>query len=279
MDKKILILGLLLLVLVLTPLGARAQENSYQLEDGTYIHYDGLVPCGKQVWHRESPESQNYSAVHVPCQFCHLFVMLSGIISFLLTSLVPIIAVILLVAGGIMYYLSLGNPEKISKANKMLQGTIIGLIIIYGAWMAVGVLLTVLGVADWTGLQDGWYTVDCPIKAEFAILDEDETTPDTPSEETYSLTVTFTPDSCMSRLQTDPEGIDCGFVVDALPLSPLNDCQADFPANQRVYFTIETFSFCDSVDWGGLPLERSSGRRYIIMDSDKRILIAVSGLP
>jgi len=172
MDKKILIFGLLSLVLTLVPLGANAQDNFYQLEDGSYIHYSGLVPCGKQVWLSDSLENQNYSAVHMPCQFCHLFVMLSAIISFLLTSLVPILAVILLVAGGIMYYLSLGNPEKLSKANKMLQGTIIGLVIIYGAWMIVGLLLTVIGVADWTGLEDGWYTIDCPIRADFATLDD-----------------------------------------------------------------------------------------------------------
>jgi len=198
MDKKILIFGLLSLVLTLVPLGANAQDNFYQLEDGSYIHYSGLVPCGKQVWLSDSLENQNYSAVHMPCQFCHLFVMLSAIISFLLTSLVPILAVILLVAGGIMYYLSLGNPEKLSKANKMLQGTIIGLVIIYGAWMIVGLLLTVIGVADWTGLEDGWYTIDCPIRADFATLDD-------------VIVLEVAKEGPGKVISTSPEGlIDCG---------------------------------------------------------------------
>lgn len=170
MRTKATIVLLATLLLGLSPLAINAQSldelNYYQLEDGRYVYYEGLVPCGKEVIIGSDAlgDYSNLSTVHMACQFCHLFAMLSAIISFLLVQLVPILAVILLVAGGIMYYLALGNPEKLSRANKMLKSTIIGLVIVYGAWMIVGALLTIVGVADWTGLQDGWYTVSCPIK-------------------------------------------------------------------------------------------------------------------
>lgn len=169
MSTKATIILLATLLLGLSPLAINAQDfeglNYYQLEDGRYVYYEGLVPCGKEVFIGSDAlgDYNGISTVHLACQFCHLFAMLSAIISFLLVELVPILAVILLVAGGIMYYLALGNPEKLSRANKMLKSTIIGLVIVYGAWMIVGALLTIIGVADWTGLQDGWYTVSCPI--------------------------------------------------------------------------------------------------------------------
>lgn len=169
MSTKATIILLATLLLGLSPLAINAQDfeglNYYQLEDGRYVYYEGLVPCGKEVFIGSDAlgDYNGISTVHLACQFCHLFTMLSAIISFLLVELVPILAVILLVAGGIMYYLALGNPEKLSRANKMLKSTIIGLVIVYGAWMIVGALLTIIGVADWTGLQDGWYTVSCPI--------------------------------------------------------------------------------------------------------------------
>ncbi len=165
---KILRISLFIFIACLfLPLGALADElNTYQFSDsGYYVHYEGLVPCGKDVWISEDEEGLNESIIgHVPCQFCHIFIMLAGIISFLLTRLIPILAVGMLLVAGIMYYLALGSPEKLKKANKVFTGVLYGLVLIYGAWLIIGALFSILGVAEWTGLQSGWYKIDCPIK-------------------------------------------------------------------------------------------------------------------
>jgi hypothetical protein len=151
-----------------TPLDALAQTNYYQIDSGDYVHYEGLVPCGKDVWVTEDEAGLNEGRwLNMPCQFCHLFVMLAAIIEFLLILLVPIIAVGMLVIAGIMYYLAMGNPTKLGRANAIFKGVVMGLALIYGAWLIVGAIFSVIGVASWTGLQSGWYKIDCPVKAVF----------------------------------------------------------------------------------------------------------------
>jgi len=169
MNRRINIIFFLLIgfLFLLSPIKTLASSvNTYQLDSGDYVHYEGLVPCGKDVWVTEDEEGLNNGRLaHVPCQFCHLFIMLSAIISFLLTLLIPILAVGMLVVAGIMYYLALGNPAKLARANSVFKGVVIGLVLIYGAWLIVGALFSVLGVAEWTGLQSGWYKINCPIKS------------------------------------------------------------------------------------------------------------------
>jgi hypothetical protein len=154
-------------ILLVAPLLVSADElNTYQFSDsGNYVHYEGLVPCGKDLWISSDEAGLNDVIMgHVPCQFCHIFIMLATIMGFLLTRLIPILAVGMLLVAGIMYYLALGNPEKFKKVNKVFSGVLIGLVLIYGAWLIIGALFSILGVAEWTGLQSGWYQINCPVK-------------------------------------------------------------------------------------------------------------------
>jgi len=125
---------------------------------GADVIYKGLVPCGKS-----KPSQGESNLVTMPCQFCHIFVMLKGILDFLLVDVVIPVAVLMVVIGGVMFFLSSGNPGMVGKANSLLTSTVTGLVIIFGAYIFVNTFFLFIGVADWTGLRGGWFKIDCPI--------------------------------------------------------------------------------------------------------------------
>lgn len=131
--------------------------------DGKTIHYKGLVPCGKS---KASPGED--VEVTNPCQFCHFFVMFDGIVDFVLVYIVPPIAVLMLVVGGIMFYFAGGNPSLVTRGKSLIRNVVIGLFLAYGAFMLVGTVLKIIGVAEWTGLQNFTtnfiFTINCEIK-------------------------------------------------------------------------------------------------------------------
>lgn len=111
----------------------------------------GLVPCGGG-----SPEP--------PCQLCHFFVMGQGIVNFLLFTIVPPLAVLMVVVGGGMFILGSGyDPSLINKGKSVLTSVAIGLLIIYGSWVLVNTFFVMIGLADWTGLASGWWQINCSI--------------------------------------------------------------------------------------------------------------------
>lgn len=109
---------------------------------------NGLVPdCGGEGQER--------------CTLCHLFVMFKGIVDFVMFTLVPIIAILMLVIGGFMFFFAGGSPEMLSRAKSVITSTVLGLIIVYAAWIIVNTFFVIIGVADWTGLREGWFVIDC----------------------------------------------------------------------------------------------------------------------
>lgn len=161
MSKKLTLLFLIVFLGGLFfPLVSLAGE--YQA-DGRIIHYEGLVPCGKsQAGPGEDPE------VTMPCQFCHFFVMIDGILDFLFVFIVPPIAALMLVVGGIMFYLAGGNPQLMTQARNLIKYAVIGLVVIYGAYLIIGTVLTMVGVEEWTTLDkwlsEGVFNINCPIE-------------------------------------------------------------------------------------------------------------------
>ncbi len=164
--------------------------------DSEGVCYDGLVPCGKEVCvgafdsdgckdllkdvqdevktglspteaFERSCVSNGGHLENVTCQFCHFFVMIDGIFDFVLIYVVPPIAVLMLVIGGIMFYFAGGKPELVKQGTSLIRNVIIGLFLVYGAFMLVGTVLKIMGVAEWTGLQNFTtnfiFTIDCEI--------------------------------------------------------------------------------------------------------------------
>ncbi len=135
--------------------------------DGTDVCYEGLVPCGKEVYIGGSWEGEECVSgvpTFIRCQFCHFFVMLDEMIDFVLFKIVPPIAILMLVIGGVMFFAAAGSPEKLGTAKKLITSVVIGLIIIFAAWIIIDLFFSLIGVAEWTGLQEGWFTINCTVQ-------------------------------------------------------------------------------------------------------------------
>ncbi len=112
------------------------------------IQAAGLVPCGGKG--------------EPTCQLCHFFVLFKNIINFILWQIVPPVAVFMITVSGFFMIFSGGNPENIEKGKKIITNTLIGLVIIYATWAIINLFFQVIGVQNWTGLQN-WWQIDCPI--------------------------------------------------------------------------------------------------------------------
>ena len=94
---------------------------------------NGLVPCGTEG---------------NPCQLCHLFELFANLVEFILITVVPPLAALFFVYGGILFYTAMGDPTRIKKARSVLVSVLIGIAIVYGAHFFISMLLDALGVAD-----------------------------------------------------------------------------------------------------------------------------------
>jgi len=133
-NQKLLILSLLVLLIPFSVFAAPPGCNT------------SLVPCG--------------GTSQPACQFCDIFVLIDNVISFILTCLAPIVAILVLVIGG-LYLLTAGSsPERVSKAKSIITSVVIGLVIIFVAWVFLNTFLDAIGVETWTGLKT-WWKIDC----------------------------------------------------------------------------------------------------------------------
>jgi hypothetical protein len=108
-----------------------------------------LVPCG-------GPNEP-------PCQICHLFVMLDRLVRFVFVYLIFPIATLLIVISGGMLIFSAGDSGRLSQGKSIFFSTLIGLLIIFSAWLLVNLFMTGIGMADWVGRGEGWYRIRCPV--------------------------------------------------------------------------------------------------------------------
>jgi len=130
MMKKIFLFGLLFLLL------AASQAQA------------ALVPCGG--------ESQP------ACTLCHLFVMLNNIIKFVMFNIIPAIAVIMLLVSGVMFFFGGAKPGVLIGAKGIITSVVIGLLIIFCAWVIVNTILTQIGLVESSSLLK-WYDIQCSI--------------------------------------------------------------------------------------------------------------------
>jgi len=150
-KKFILLLGALSLFLFLgTSVLAQAPART-----GCPAADQGFVPCGNMVC-----DNNGVCDDTCPCGLCDLFDMINRIVKFIMINIVPIVAVLFIAYGGFNYVISAGDEAKLKKSKDTFTTVAIGLVIVYGAWMAVGFALDMIGVATWTGLGN-WYQIDC----------------------------------------------------------------------------------------------------------------------
>jgi len=112
----------------------------------------GLVPCGRLADNTTTADIDESA----PCSLCAMFYMLKNIINFVMTLAIGI-GVFILVIAGLLYALSTGDSRKIELAKSAVTSAIIGIAIIFIAWMAVAVILQGMGYANMTT----WNQVNC----------------------------------------------------------------------------------------------------------------------
>lgn len=118
----------------------------------SFAQGEGLVPCGPGT---SKPV----------CTLCDFFEMIARIVDFVLFRIVPALAILMIAVAGVMYIVAFlgpeGGPGMINKAKTVLKSVFFGLLIAYGAWLIVNTFFMVVGVSSWTGLQEGWWKLNC----------------------------------------------------------------------------------------------------------------------
>ncbi len=94
-------------------------------------------------------------------KLCHFFVLLRNLVTFVIYILGPLFAVFFLVIAGFLYVFSAEKSSNVQQAKDIMRSVFWGLVIIYGAWLLVSLFLSVMGVAEWTNLKDGWFVIKC----------------------------------------------------------------------------------------------------------------------
>lgn len=91
---------------------------------------------------------------------CHIFLVMKNVINFLFFTILLPTAILLAIYIGVMYYFGGDDPGKILKAQKTFKAMLIGLFIMFSAWLFVNLFMQLIGVAD-PGLKDGWFIMKC----------------------------------------------------------------------------------------------------------------------
>ncbi len=95
----------------------------------------GLVPCGPGTG-------------KPVCELCDLFQLIANLVRFILVVLVPPVATLFFIFGGVTFYTAMGDADKIAKGKKILTSVVVGIVIIYTAHYLVSMILGALGVVD-----------------------------------------------------------------------------------------------------------------------------------
>jgi hypothetical protein len=107
----------------------------------------GLVPCG--------------GTAEPSCSLCHGFVLVKNILDIFLFPTIPIIAALLIAVGGFFMLTGAASPQNLSRGRTIILAVVIGVLIIYGSWLFINLLLSFFGVTIWTG-PGTWWEIPCP---------------------------------------------------------------------------------------------------------------------
>ena len=110
-----------------------------------------LVPCGGKG--------------QQPCQLCDFLVLFKNLVDFFLFTIVPPLAALFLVIGGVMFFIAGANPSFLQTAKKLLTSVAIGLLVTYGAWVIVNTFFMLIGVAQAGNFGFDlrqWWKIPCP---------------------------------------------------------------------------------------------------------------------
>jgi hypothetical protein len=113
----------------------------------------GLVPqCSGPVINKETGEKM--------CQPCDIFVGFVNIINFLVFTITPFAAAIMIVASGLILIFG-GSESAKTMGKKMFTNTIVGLVIIFSSWLIINTIIRTIGRQAGTWTPTSWNTIQC----------------------------------------------------------------------------------------------------------------------
>jgi len=71
--------------------------------------------------------------------------IIQKIVDLILKQIVPALATVLLIIGGLILLTSAGSPERVSLGKRILFSAIIGLVLSLGAWAIIKFILQAIG--------------------------------------------------------------------------------------------------------------------------------------
>ncbi|MEK7452702.1 MAG: hypothetical protein AAB614_00540 [Patescibacteria group bacterium] len=114
------------------------------------VVFAALVPCGT------TPSN--------PCTICHLYILVQGIINFLMWDIAPTLGVLVIAWGGFKILTAGGNPAGKQAGYKAITSAMIGLLIVFSAWIIINEFLLFFSSTsggEATILTNPWTAVTC----------------------------------------------------------------------------------------------------------------------
>lgn len=167
-------------IIPFTDTGGGKPNGKFDVGEATFaakvVSYEGFVPCGVRLcpgkWDNgtcilEPPATKVIEAKENSCQLCHMFVMANNLVSFLVVKIVPILAALMMVVGGVMLYFAGANPSLLGRSKTLVKGVAIGLFLVYGSYILVNTFLLILGAAEINSIsqiyKNGVFSIKCPV--------------------------------------------------------------------------------------------------------------------
>src|SRR4030042_5621775 len=91
------------------------------------------------------------------CKPCHFFAGFSNLINFIVFTLTPPAAFVMITASGLILIFG-GSESAKTMGKKMFTSVVIGLLIIYASWLIVNTIIQEIAPQ---GLPGPWYSYSC----------------------------------------------------------------------------------------------------------------------
>lgn len=154
--KLFTIYSLLLIVsyLLFAPLAILANGDSSGSGQG------GFIPCGNI--------KGDDGRILNPCEPCHIFVLGQNILNFLWRDISIPIAILALIYAGFLMIIPGASSTRLEKGKKVLSNTLIGIAVVFFAWLAIDTIIKVLAGQNLTSGQPAqiqgygpWNKIEC----------------------------------------------------------------------------------------------------------------------
>ncbi len=110
----------------------------------------GLVPCGRSC---DDPNTATNECCF--CTICHLFILISRIIDFLVTKIaIPLLALMAMVSA-VLFLTAHGNPEWILRGKRAITSAIVGFAIVVLSWTIINTIIFILVEGKFPSLTGG----------------------------------------------------------------------------------------------------------------------------